>query len=471
MTATSDTDVDEGDTGVEAVRFLEDIVEEGRVSFEASQREQFAQDASAHEPSMPDAIVWPGSPEETARVLAAANERSIPVTPWSGGSSLEGNSIPVAGGIVLNTFEMKDIEVRPEDLQAVVGAGVVYDELNEELARHGLRFPPGISSGDVATIGGMIATNASGFNAVRYGETRDHVLRVEVALPDGRVIECGRDVIKTSSGYSLKDLMIGSEGTLGVVTEATLSLAGIPEKKRAALVTFPSSTAACQAVSEIIRFGLKPGALEFIDAPAIEVINGYSATELPVSPTLIIELHGNNAGIEEDVEFARGICEDNGAETWEAAAEENMDEIWQARRDAYPAMRTYREEWDVALTGDIVVPISSYPEIVDQVTAVSEELDLMCPCVGHAGDGNLHYTPLVDPDDEAMVERAHELNRRIVEEAIDMGGTATGEHGIGMGKRKFMRREHGAGIDVMRAIKDALDPNGIMNPGKVLPEE
>ncbi|MFB6300177.1 MAG: FAD-binding oxidoreductase [Halobacteriales archaeon] len=472
MTTRSDTDSQErDDRDVEACQFLDDIVKEGRVSFEASKREQFAQDASVHEPSMPDAVVWPGSVEETARILAAANERSIPVTPWSGGSSLEGNSIPVAGGIVVNTFDRKTIEVRPADLQAVVGAGVVYDDLNEELARHGLRFPPGISSGDVATIGGMIATNASGFNAVRYGETRDHVLRLEVALPDGRVIECGRDVIKTSSGYSLKDLMIGSEGTLGIVTEATLSLAGIPEEKRAALVTFPSSTAACRAVSEIIRFGLKPGALEFIDAPAIEVINQYSETTLPASPTLIIELHGNNDGIEDDVEFARGICEDNGAETWEAAAEENMDDIWQARRDVYPAMRAYREDWDVALTGDIVVPISSYPDIVDRVTEVSEELDVMCPCVGHAGDGNLHYTPVIDPDNDEMVDRAHELNRRIVEAAIDMGGTATGEHGIGMGKREFMRREHGAGIDVMRLIKDTLDPNGIMNPGKVLPDE
>jgi D-lactate dehydrogenase (cytochrome) len=361
--------------------------------------------------------------------------------------------------------------VRPDDLQATVGPGIVYDDLNGVLASDGLRFAPGISSGDVATIGGMIANNASGFNAVRYGETRDHVLRLEVVLPDGRVIECGRDVVKTSAGYSLKDLFVGSEGTLGVVTEATLSLEGIPQYKRAALVTFESAREASQAVSDTIRFGARPGAIEFMDTLTVEMVNGYSGTDMDETPTLIVELHGDNSGIDEDVEFVRGICEDNGATGWQAADEDEMDEVWQARRDVYHATRAYREDWDIAVVGDVVVPISKYPDIVDRVVEESEEMGIVCPAVGHAGDGNLHYTPLVDTDDEAAIERALELNDRIVSAAVEMGGTATGEHGVGIGKRKFMRQEHAAGVDLMRGIKELVDPNGIMNPGKVIPEE
>lgn len=451
--------------------FLTDIVPTEQLSFERSRREQFARDASPHEPSVPDAVVRPETTDDVSAVLAAANERSVPVTPWSGGSSLEGNPIPVAGGIVLDTSAMDSVSVRPDDLQAVVGPGIVYDDLNENLASHGLRFPPGISSGDVATVGGMIANNASGFNAVRYGETRDHVLRLEAVLPDGRVVECGRDVSKTSSGYSLKDLFVGSEGTLCVVTEATLSLAGIPERKRAALVTFPDRRSASRAVSECIRFGVNPAAMEFVDATAIELLNEYRPdVSLAPEPTLILELHGNNDGIDEDLAFARGICEDNGATNWREATQDEMSDVWQARRDALPAARAHREDWDVAVIGDVVVPISKYPDIVEAVAEISDELGVVAPCVGHAGDGNLHFTPLVDVDDEEAVERAMELNDRVVRAAVEMGGTATGEHGVGVGKRKFLEREHGGAVDVMASIKNAIDPNGIMNPGKVLPD-
>lgn len=453
-------------------RFVEDLVSEGRVSFEDGHREQFSEDAGPHEPAMPDAVVWPATTEEVSDVLREANDRGVPVTPWSGGSSLEGHGIPVEGGIVLNTFEMEDVEVRPEDLQAVVGPGIIYDDLNEQLATYGLRFPPGISSGELATIGGMIATNASGLNAVRYGETRDHVLRLEVVLPDGRIVECGRDVMKTSAGYSLKDLLIGSEGTLGVVTEATLSLAGIPERKQGALVSFPSKRAASSAVSEIIQFGLRPGAIEFVDALSIELINeNTDGEDLPVEPTLLLELHANNEGIEEDLEFALGICEDNDALEWIERSGDGMDDIWRARRDLYPALRALGEDRDVAIIGDVVVPISRYPDIVETVAEISAELDLMTPCAGHAGDGNLHFLPVVDTTDPAEIDGAHELNERVIEAAIDMGGTSTGEHGIGDGKRKFMRREHGGAVSLMADLKRTIDPNGIMNPGKVIPDE
>jgi D-lactate dehydrogenase (cytochrome) len=452
-------------------RFLRDVVPDDRVDFEESRREEFAVDASPHEPTLPDAVVWPESTAEVSAILAGANERKIPVTPWSGGSSLEGNAIPAAGGIVLNTFGMDDVSVSPGDLQATVGPGVVYDDLNEQLGSYGLRFPPGISSGDVATVGGMIANNASGFNAVKYGETRDHVRRLEVVLPDGEVVICGSGVVKTSSGYSLKDLFVGSEGTLGVITEATIAVSGIPEQKRAALVTFPTRIDATSAVSEMIGFGLEPAAVEYVDELSLEMINDYRPeVSLREEPTLILEFHGNTSGLDEDVAFARDVCEDNEATSWEAAGEAEMDRIWQARRDALPAIRAHEPDAEVPILGDVVVPISAYPEIVARVAEVSEELDLLTPCVGHAGDGNLHFTPVVPEDDADARERAEELNRRIVEETIDLGGTATGEHGVGRGKRKFMQREHGAALDLMREIKTTFDPEGIMNPGKVIPE-
>ncbi|MFB1064558.1 FAD-binding oxidoreductase [Natrinema sp. H-ect4] len=451
--------------------FLDDAVTDGRVAHGTSVREQYASDESPHAGRVPDAVVWPVSTDEVATVLAAANDRGVPVTPRSGGSGLEGNAIPTAGGIVLSTAEIDGIEVSPGDMQVTVGAGVVYDDLNERLASHGLRFAPGISSGDVATIGGMVATNASGFNAVRYGETRDHVRRLEVVTADGRVVDCGRGVVKTSAGYSLKDLFVGSEGTLGVVTEVTLGLVGIPEYRRAALVTFPSRVDASGAVADAIGSALVPGAIEFIDTTAVKMLNAYhDDVSFEERPTLIIELHANNSGIEEDLAFAKAICEDHGMLSWEAAGEENLDDIWQARRDKYPATQSYREGWEVALVGDVVVPISRYPDIVEEVSRVSEELDLLTSCVGHAGDGNLHFTSLVDPDDEEMVERAHELNERVVRKAIALGGTSTGEHGVGIGKRQFMAEEHGQALDLMRSVKETFDPNGILNPGKVLPD-
>ncbi|WP_254533865.1 FAD-binding oxidoreductase [Natrinema gelatinilyticum] len=459
------------DTSVDCA-FLDDLLTEGRVAHGTSVREQYASDESPHTGRTPDAVVWPASSDEVAAVLRAANERGVPVTPRSGGSGLEGSAIPTEGGIVLSTAEIEHVDVSPDDLQVTVGAGVVYDDLNEQLAPYGLRFAPGISSSDVATIGGMVSTNASGFNAVRYGETRDHVRRLEVVTADGRVLECGRDVVKTSAGYSLKDLFIGGEGTLGVVTEVTLGLVGIPEHRRAALVTFPSRTDASSAVADAIGSALLPGAIEFIDTTSMKMLNAYhDDITFEERPTLIIELHANNSGIEDDLAFAKAICEDHGMRSWEAATEENLDDIWQARRDKYHATKAYRDDWDIALVGDVVVPISKYPDIVAAVAQASEDLDLLTACVGHAGDGNLHFTPLVDPDDEEMVERAHELNERVVRKAIALGGSATGEHGVGLGKRKFMDDEHGGALDLMRSIKETFDPNGILNPGKVLPDE
>lgn len=449
--------------------FLTDIISEGSVEFSDASREQYSADASPHPASFPDAVVWPETAEEASQVVSAANDRAIPIIPWGGGSGLEGNAIPKHGGIVLNMTNFTAVNIRPRDLQVDVGPGVNYDDLNEQLSAQGLWFPPGISSGNLATIGGMIATNASGFNSVRYGETRDHILRLEVILPDGQVIECGRNVIKTSSGYSLKDLFIGSEGTLGVITNATIALTGIPEFKHGAIVPFPSATHASRAVSDIIGTGLLPGAIEFVNDTALELINAYSDTDFTEIPTLFIELHANNTGIEEDVDLTKQICDEHNSENWIAAPPESMNELWEARRNAYDATRAYRADWEVAVVGDIVVPISRYPEIVTRIETLSTDLDLVCPTLGHAGDGNLHYAPLVDPTDDEMVARAHELNESIVSAALELGGSATGEHGIGSGKRQFMTEEHGEALALMQTIKHAIDPNEIMNPGKILP--
>jgi len=452
--------------------FVEDILADEQFTFERSYREQFSEDASPQDPSVPDVVVWPHTTEETAALLAAANESKIPVTPWSGGSGLEGNAIPVEGGIVCDLNNLSGIDIRPADLEVTVGSGVVYDDLNEELGKYGLRFPPGISSGDVATIGGMVATNASGFNAVRYGETRDHVRRLEVVLSDGRILQCGSNVVKTSSGYSLKDLFIGSEGTLGVVTRVTVGLSGIPKRKLGARVTFPSVTDAATSVSNIIRYGLRPGAIEFMDPLSIELINAYrDQNTLSEEPTVLIELHANNDGIEGDMELVKEICEEQGARQWVVTDSTDDLDVWQARRDAYPAFKANKFDLEVLLVGDVVVPISKYPELIRTVQENAEKLSVPCPCVGHAGDGNLHYNPLVDPDDQTSVESGYELNNRIIHRVLEMGGTITGEHGVGIGKRKYMAQEHGAVLEVMQMIKDAFDPNGILNPGKIFPAE
>lgn len=452
--------------------FVDDLVTEGRVRSDSDTLAAYAEDEGPHDPHRPDRVVWPDSVEEIATVLTAANERGVPVTPWSGGTSIAGNPIPVDGGIVLTTYEFDAISVRQDDLQAVVGPGVVYDDLNATLAQHNLRFAPGIAAGDIATIGGMIANNASGLNAVRYGVTGDHVRRLEVVLPDGRVIECGRDVAKTTAGYNLKDLFVGSEGTLGVITEATLSLEGIAQHRHAALVTFPSSVAASQAVSTIMASGLKPGALEFMDTQMVELINDYTdAAEFPVGPLLLIELHGTSGDLSDQMSQIRAICNEHDAVHWSDADSEDIDTIWQVRRDAYPAACEYYEDRTVGVIGDVVVPISKYPHIVRRITTISDELEVLTPCVGHAGDGNIHFLPIVDTEQSTEMDRVHELNDRIVNASLELGGTATGEHGIGIGKRKFMRQEHGEAVDVMNGIKDMIDPNRIMNPEKTLPNE
>ena len=454
-----------------ALDFLVDLLGPDHVSVTDADRDAHSQDESFHPPHRPDAVVWPENAQQISRILQYANEHYIPVTPWSGGSSLEGNPIPVKGGILLALYNMNQIiEIREADRQVVVQPGIICDELNEKLARYGLFFPPTPGSSDVATIGGMVANNSSGMHAVKYGATKDYVLGLEVALPDGRIIRIGRPVIKSASGYDLVRLFVGSEGTLGVVTEITLKLALVPERM-AAVAAFPSMEAAAQAIYEINRYGPIPAALELMDPQIIRLVNEWKELELAEAPTLVMEFHGTPDGIAQEVELIRETCDFNGCTSFQMAANPTeRARLWEGRKEAHNACK-YLNPGCAAEIGDLVVPISHYAEAVAQAHQLAEELELRIATFGHAGDGNMHVEMLAQKDNPEERARAEEFNVRLVQWALSVGGTATGEHGVGIGKRQFMRQEHGDALEVMKAIKQLFDPQGIMNPGKVFPDE
>ncbi|GAB3674847.1 FAD-binding oxidoreductase [Halopiger thermotolerans] len=456
--------------------FLEELpLEDDQVSFAESRREDRAADWGSEQRGrevLPDAVVWPESTADVSTILEAATERDVPVTPYAAGTSLEGNAVPAHGGISLDLTRMDDVvDYRPEDFQIDVGPGIIGSEVDERVARDGLMFPPLPSSGDISTIGGMIATDASGMQTVRYGEVADWVLGLEAVLADGTVIQTGSRAAKTSSGYNLTDLLVGSEGTLAVVTEATLELAGRPHQIRGGRAVFETLEDATAAIAEAVRTEVAVARIELLDELSVRMTNDYLDTGLPDAPTVFLEFHANH-GIEEEIALCRTIFEDHNAVRFEISADDaEMDELWEARREIAFAVENYRPELHTLHPGDVTVPISAYPEMVREAKRLAEEQDLLAPCYGHAGDGNLHHNVLVDPDDPEMVERGEEVYRRTVETAIELGGTVTGEHGIGEGKRQFLEDEHGAGaVDAMRRIKRALDPTDTLNPGKIFPE-
>jgi D-lactate dehydrogenase (cytochrome) len=454
--------------------FLDDLDLDGSVSTDVTYREGRAKDwgTPADLETLPDAVVWPASTADVSAVLAAANDRDVPVTPYAAGSGLEGSAAPTHGGISLDMTRMDDVvEIRPDDLQVDVQPGVIGSDVDEAVGRHGLFFPPLPSSGDLSTIGGMIATDASGMKTVKYGEVSDWVLRLEAVLADGSVVTAGSRAAKSSSGYNLKDLIVGSEGTLAVVTEATLKLAGIPEQKRAGRATFATIDDATSAISDAITSGVDVATIELLDETTATMANAYTGTDLPDVPLVFLEFHADH-GIEEEVDFCRAIFEAHDVQRFEMAADESeMDRLWEARRDLAYAMREWDEDLDDLHPGDVTVPISKYPEIIRYARDLADEYDLTIPCFGHAGDGNFHYDVLVDTSDPAQVEKGEDVYAKIVERALELGGTATGEHGVGLGKREFLVAEHGeAGVEAMRAIKRALDPRDTLNPGKLFPE-
>lgn len=441
----------------------------GRLQVSPVERERHGRDEAHLPPRLPDAVVYPERLEEVVGIVRACAERRCPVIPFGIGTSLEGHVIPGEGGVSVDLSRMADIlVVHPEDLDVVVQPGVTRKQLDTHLRDSGLFFP--VDPGADATLGGMAATRASGTNAVRYGTMRENVISLQAVLADGRVIRAGRRTRKSASGYDLRSLLVGSEGTLGIITELTLRLHGRPEQVAAGLCGFNRLESAVDAVIMAIQSGLPVARIELLDALQMRGVNQYSRLDYPEVPTLFVEFHGTDAGVREQSErFGEiaAMCE-GGEFTW-ATATEDRNRLWRARHDAFYAAKALRPGAEGYVT-DACVPISRLADCVRETQRDLEKSNLLAPLVGHAGDGNFHLTILIDPANDEEREEAARLADRLAIRAIEMNGTATGEHGVGLGKRKHMAAEHGEAWQVMGEIKRALDPLNIMNPGKIVPE-
>jgi D-lactate dehydrogenase (cytochrome) len=415
----------------------------------------------------PDAVVFPQSAEDVQDAVRICAQHKVPIIPYGTGTSLEGHINAPLGGVTLDVRDMNRIlAVHAEDLDCVVEPGVTRKQLNEHLRDLGLFFP--IDPGADASIGGMSATRASGTNAVRYGTMKDNVLSLKVVLANGEIIQTSRRAKKSSAGYDLTRLFVGSEGTLGVITEVTVRLHGIPEVISGGICPFPSVEAACNAAITTIQSGIPVARIELFDELQVKACNAYSKLNLPETPLLFLEFHGTEAGAKEQSERFGDIAADlgGGPFTWTTNTEERT-KLWQARHDAYWAVVQMRPGTKAFAT-DVCVPLSRLAECVLETQKDIAESRLVAPIVGHVGDGNFHVSPMVDMDDPAEVTAAKAFAERLVERALAMEGTCTGEHGVGQGKMKYLKAEHGEALAVMRSIKHALDPENLMNPGKIV---
>lgn len=446
---------------------LKAALEPSRVSTNPSVLEQHSKDESYHEPALPDVVVFPKTTEEVKKIVGIANEHRIPVTAFGIGSSLEGHVIPYEGGISVDFSQMNGIlEVNPHNFTVRVQPGVTRNQLNEHLKKYGLFFP--VDPGADATIGGMTATNASGTTSVKYGVMRDQVRDLEVVLPNGEIIHTGSEVVKSSSGYHLTGLFVGSEGTLGLFTEITLKVHGIPEAILAARATFDSVKQAVQAVVGIISAGIPIARVELVDEASIAQVNKIKQTDYEIAPTLFLELHGNEAGLNEDVKFLEEILANEGVN--EIIFEKDAlarNRLWEARHYmAYAYI--HGNPGKKMMVTDVCLP---FDELAEAIVAARKKLDetgLVGGIVGHVGDGNYHVIIMIDLDDPDEVKRAEHFNEFVVEYALKRGGTCTGEHGVGVGKLKYQKAEHGAAYELMKKIKRALDPHNLFNPGKLI---
>jgi D-lactate dehydrogenase (cytochrome) len=439
-----------------------------KVSVNQTMREHHSKDESFHLATLPDAVVYATCTEDVATTLKICNKNRTPVVAFGAGTSLEGNSTPIYGGVSLDVSQMdKVLRISQEDLDCTLQPGVRRKQLNEILSTHGLFFP--VDPGADATLGGMAATGASGTTTVKYGAMKELVMSLTVVTPNGEVITTSRRARKTSAGYDLTHLFVGSEGTLGVITELTLRVFGIPEVIAAATMQFPSLRSAVDGVIEVIQYGIGVARIELLDADAVSAVNKYSDTNLPEQTLLLMEFHGSAESTAIDIAATREVLERHGGSGFVQTTDEaERRKLWQARHDTSLACRSLVKNAKNFAT-DVCVPISRMSDCIEETQADLVASQLFGPIIGHVGDGNFHVVFSVDPEDHQMVERMEQFHTRLVERALAMEGTCTGEHGIGMGKIDYLVDELGnEAVGVMATIKKALDPNGIMNPGKII---
>ena len=451
---------------------LNHILGAANMSSTHAERDLHSHDESDEPAVLPDVVVWPANTREVSAVAQLANRFSIPITPWGASTSTEGHTVPVGRGIVMDFRRMDAvIEVRPGDFQAEVEPGVLRLDLEKKLIPHGLFFPP--DPGANASVGGMIANNAAGIRAVKYGATSANVLGLEAVLADGTVVNTGSRSVKQSAGYDLTGLIVGSEGTLAIVTRATLKLAPVPTHFSTAMVAFPGINEAAEAVQSIVGYGLAPAALELMHRDHLAWMNEEHGANHPIEPTLLMEFTGaSEAAVAEAMDTAVELSNDAGASAVEVGlGHEHRARLWRFRHGQRERLRRRfpNQHW---ISMDASVPISQFTTLIDFVESRGDELGLTGRVGGHAGDGNIHMGLHYSTDDEVARQQCQDFGSEIVSKAIGLGGTCSGEHGIGLGKRKYMLEEHGtSGIALMRTIKQAMDPSGILNPGKVLPDE
>ena len=448
---------------------LKKIIPESQVTVNQTVLEQHSKDESYHTPHLPEVVIFPKNSEDVRNIMKFAFKNQIPVTPFGVGSSLEGHVIPYQGGISLDFQLMNQVvEVRPNDFLVRVQPGVTRSQLNKELKKYGLFFP--VDPGADATIGGMAATNASGTTSVRYGVMRDQVRDLEVVLADGRIIHTGSMTVKSSSGYHITGLFVGSEGTLGAFTELTLKVYGIPEVISAARSVFPTVEAAVATVTDILNAGIQIARIELVDARSIKQVNLYNNTNYPVKPTLFMEFHGNEAGLQYDVDLAEKLAQENDCEEFLFETDSKARALlWDVRHSLAYAF-VHKSPGKKMMVTDVVVPMSELGGAIHDARTAIDSIGLDGAVLGHVGDGNYHTIVMIDTNDAVEMEKAHQLNEHLVDYALSRGGSCTGEHGVGVGKIGYQRKEHGEALEVMRLIKHSLDPNGILNPGKIFPE-
>jgi len=439
-----------------------------RVSTSAAVREHHGKDESYFPYALPDAVVFPQTTEEVRDVVHICRRHRVPMIPYGVGTSLEGHILAVQGGVTLDLSRMnKVLAVHEEDLDAVVQAGVTRKQLNEYIKHTGLFFP--IDPGADATLGGMSATRASGTNAVRYGTMRENVLSLKVVLADGRVIQTSRRAKKSAAGYDLTRLFVGSEGTLGVITEVTVKLHPVQAAMSAAVCAFPSIQGAADTVIQTLQAGVPIARSELLCATTMAALNRHNKTSHREMPTLLLEFHGSEAGVVEQAETVQALARDNGGLDFQwATRPEERSKLWEARHQAYFACLQLKPGAR-ALSTDVCVPISRLAECVVATAKDIEQASLPIPLFGHVGDGNFHLVILIDPNNPAEIAEAKALNVRVVRRALAMEGTCTGEHGVGIGKQAYLLEELGAdAVELMRELKRAFDPDNLMNPGKVV---